>query len=52
MIFGRHVNQVKTVCHVENGSSSLLAFELLPLNEFYRRKLVRSITLLPFEVFW
>ena len=39
------------MCHLEYGYSSLLAFELLPLNELYWGKLVRLITLLPLRYF-
>ena len=52
MIFGIHVDQVKTVCHMQEW---LLPFadilRLSPLNELYRGKLVRFIMFIPFEIF-
>ena len=52
MIFSIHVYQVKTVCRMQEWLLSVAApFELFSLNELYRGKLVRSITLLPFEIF-
>ena len=48
-----HVMYIRSRLYVEckNCSSPLLHFELSPLNELYRGKFVRSITLIPFEMF-
>ena len=52
MIFGIHVYKVKIVCRVQEWLLSLAGnFELSPLNELYRGKLVHTITLIPFEIF-
>ena len=39
------------VCHMQEWMLSHADLELSPLNEHYRGKLVRSITLKPFEIF-
>ena len=51
MIFGIHIYQVKIVCHFNTVAPPCCPLELSLLNELYRGKLVRSITLIPFEIF-
>ena len=52
MIFGIQIYQVKTMLlHARIVTPPRYPFELSPLNEPYRGKLVRSITLIPFESF-
>ena len=51
-IWYTYIYQVKTACHIQEWLLPLAAFgELSPLNEFYRGKLVRSITLILFVIF-
>ena len=52
MIFGVHIYIRSRWCVAfQNGCFRLLPFELSPMNELYRGKLVRSITLIPLEIF-
>ena len=51
LIFGIHVKQVKTLCHMQEWLLLFWPFELSPLIEFYRGQLVRFITFIFFEIF-
>ena len=53
LIFGIHIYYIRSRQCVtfKMVASPCCLFELSPLNELYRGKLVRSITLVPFELF-
>ena len=51
MIFGKHISGQDDVSRARMVAPSYCNFELSHLNEHHRGKHVRSIALIPFEIF-
>ena len=50
MTYCKHIYLVKTVCHMQECVPPCYPFELSPLNDLNRGKLVSSISLIPLDI--